>query len=312
MAQEGDNPSISGNGSSALVQPDASVTPAAYMPALVSEDLALQAAMIGAGATKTYSDMSKPDKSVSTPGQPGTKADASDRKSRTQQKGGGRESDLSDSAQISSHNLGQVKQTPPIGKPENLVGQNSPTQSVVAEITSTNAPHITFKEHIPGKENIPSVIGTDEPAPSQPELTPASPLGSVQTAHLLQRLSEAELRVGIQAGEFGKIDIRTSVSQSQISARIYVEHGELGNALAEGIQQLREKLSVEHHMDAQVELYNTGSSPSNGSDRQQHQQQRTTQQNGPASRDADTSTPKADIVPEAWSTGTAMGLDMHI
>jgi hypothetical protein len=130
---------------------------------------------------------------------------------------------------------------------------------------------------------------------------------------LVQQLSESELRVGIQTGEFGKIDIHTSISQSQISARIYIEHDELGKAIAGTLPQLHEKLSVDHHMDAQIEVFNAGSGHSNGTDRHQHQQQqRTPEQNGPASRDGDDPKPKIGTVQEAPSTAITLGLDMHV
>jgi hypothetical protein len=313
MAQQCDAPTIVAERSATLQ--DASGTAVACAPASVSQMLGALDAINGAsGATRTYSGMLNdldPGKLPSAPIQPEVKIDTSDRKVRVQQKGG-RESDLIDSGQSSSHDSGQVKQAIPVGKAENLVGQNSPSQSVVVETTRLNASHNTSEGYIPAKENTASTVPTDGSVSSQSDLTPVVPLGSVQTAHLVQHLSETELRVGIQAGEFGKIDIRTSVSQNQLSAQIYVEHGELGKALAEGMSQLHEQLSTAHHMDAQIELYNTGSSYSNGSDRQQHQSQGTPEQNGPASRDADASAPQVEIVPEAPSAGTTMGLDMHI
>jgi 4-diphosphocytidyl-2C-methyl-D-erythritol kinase len=117
--------------------------------------------------------------------------------------------------------------------------------------------------------------------------------------------------MGIQAGEFGKIGIHTSVSQGQISARIYVEHNDLGKAISEALPQLHEKLTVEHRMEAQIQLYNTGSGSSYGTEQQkQQQQQKTQEQNLTGSQDADEIYP-AEVAQELTSSAAAGGLDMH-
>jgi hypothetical protein len=312
-AQEADAGSTE-NGLSVSASPDASEAAAAgQAPVAGLQNADFGSEMIGAAAaTKNPAeslDNSKMGKANAVSTQPAAKTEGSDKNFRAQQKGGN-DSGLAGSAQASTLALGQVKQVAMMDKAENSLGQNSPPQpGPTPNPSSANAGEI-FKGHAPTADNQAHPPGADEAEP--PTVNTAAPLGSVQTAHLAQQLSESELRVGIQAGEFGRIDIHTSMSQSQISARIYVEHDELGKAMAGALPQLHEKLATEHRMDAQIELYNTGSSHSNGADRQQHQQQRTTEQNGSVSRDADDSAPRVESVQEPLSTAAATGLDMHV
>ena len=233
------------------------------------------------------------------------KAGGGNRKSRAQLRSG-REDDSTGSVQTSTHEFGQSKSITAMVKVENSPEQN-PLTNPIADNGITNTTRNASKNHIPVTQNTAIAPETHEPAP---EISVTSPLGSVQTARLVQHLSDTELHVGIAAGEFGKIDIHTSVSESQISARIYVEHDDLKAALVGSLPQFHEKMSAEHRLDAQIELYNTGSNFSNGSDRQQ-QQQRTPEQNRPASLDAEFLTPPAGTVQDTPSTATTMGLDMH-
>ena len=163
--------------------------------------------------------------------------------------------------------------------------------------------HSRITSRVTASQNTASAPETHKTAA---EISVTSPLGSVQTARLVQHLSDTELHVGIAAGEFGKIDIHTSVSESQISARIYVEHDDLKAALVGSLPQFHEKLSAEHRLDAQIELYNTGPNFSNGSDRQQ-QQQRTPEQHRPASLDTEFLTPPAGARPGPSEHGNDHG-----
>ena len=304
------------NGFTELLWQDAQgtiVAGQALSPSIQAADL--KSEMFGAETNKSGTDLQDNSKGKPTTDlfpistQPAAKTESNDKGSRAQQKaafGFG----LATSAQTLSVLAGQVKQVAMIDKADNSLAQNSPAQtSFAVSTTSTNVTGDAFKA-LPAPDNTAHLPMTPDSAHPLPEVNATSPLGSVQTAHLVQQLSESQLRVGIQAGEFGKIDIHASITQSQISARIYFEHDELGKVLAGGLPQLHEKLSGEHRMDAQIELYNTGSSHSNGTDRQQqHQQQRTPEQNGPASRDAEEPTPKVETLQEPTAT---TGLDMHV
>lgn len=209
-----------------------------------------------------------------------------------------------------------VKQVAAAVKTDDPLTQNMPSQSGPVVVSATGgASNLSdsSKGNAPAASTSTEPHAMDEPLSPKPETNATTPMGSVQTARLVQNLSETEWRVGIQAGEFGKVDIHTSISQSQISARIYVEHDELSKALAGGLPQLHEKLSVEHRMDAQVELFNSGSSYSSGAGRQQHQQQqRTMEQNGYVSSGANEPASSADTLLESSGTVSATGVDMHV
>jgi flagellar hook-length control protein FliK len=239
-------------------------------------------------------------------------AGTSDKSLRVQPKGSN-EFDATALSQSVSGDPGLVKQAVSNVKAvDDSLVQNQAAQSISAvPTTGPNLASDFLKDHSPAKN-----AGTDPPTAGDPqpqaEVKASVPMGSVESSRLVQNLSESEWRVGIQSGEFGKIDIHTSINQSQLSARIYVEHDELGKALAAGLPQLHEKLSTEHRVAAQIELYNSGSSYSSGSDRQRDQQQRTFQQNGFVSRDANDPTPKVEIVPASSSTVATTGLDMHV
>ena len=216
-------------------------------------------------------------------------------------------------AQGSTASAGMVKQVVATAQADGSLVQNPPPQNgpVVVTTNASLASNTTVNEYSPDKNTPPKPPLAGEPAQAQPEINATVPLGSAQTARLVQNLSETEWRVGIHAGEFGKVDIHTFVNQSQISARIYVEHDELGKALAVGLPQLHEKLSVEHRVDAQIELYNSGSSYSGGTDRQQQQQQRMLEQNQAISRDLDDTDSRAKPC-QSHRTLMTSGLDMHI
>ena len=143
--------------------------------------------------------------------------------------------------------------------------------------------------------------------PTTPVLTHS--LSSVQAARLMHTLSESQLRVGLQAGEFGKIDIHTSLSQNQISARIYVEHEDLGRVIAGTLPQLHEKLEVQHRLDAQLELH---SADSERDDRQQKQQSKLPAQSTTTYSDSQDARVESETPQVVSRTMRSSVLDMHV
>jgi flagellar hook-length control protein FliK len=97
------------------------------------------------------------------------------------------------------------------------------------------------------------------------EAAAAYPTSLFQTAKLVERMGQTELRLGIQAGEFGNVDIRTSMVRNQFTAEISVERGELSKALAAELPGLQSRLSEQRVPTANIILQNqtnTGSSSS--------------------------------------------------
>jgi len=86
--------------------------------------------------------------------------------------------------------------------------------------------------------------------------TTASAMSAISSAKLLERLGESELRLGLRAGEFGTVDIRTSMSRNHFSAEISVERSELGQVLAADMPALHDRLSERRIPIANIVLQN--------------------------------------------------------
>jgi len=74
-------------------------------------------------------------------------------------------------------------------------------------------------------------------------LSTSSPL---HTAKLMAGMERSELRMGLRTGEFGNVDIRTSLVRNQFTAEISAERGELGRALAAELPNLQHRLTEQH------------------------------------------------------------------
>jgi hypothetical protein len=97
----------------------------------------------------------------------------------------------------------------------------------------------------------------ESPSAQAAESTAAS---GINTARLIQNMSETEMHVGMHSAEFGEISIRTSVSQQQMIAQISVDHGDLGRAISAHIPAMQEKLGGETGLRALVEVSQSGMS----------------------------------------------------
>jgi flagellar hook-length control protein FliK len=91
----------------------------------------------------------------------------------------------------------------------------------------------------------------------------------VQSAKLVERIGEAELRLGIRAGEFGSVDIRTSMVRNQFSAEISVERGELGRVMAAELPSLQSRLTEQGVPVASITVQNHSGSSSSASDQRE-------------------------------------------
>lgn len=97
----------------------------------------------------------------------------------------------------------------------------------------------------------------------QPALA-ATTQPAIHSAKLVAQAAQSELRVGFHAGEFGNVDIRTSMVRSQLTAEISVEHGELRNLLAVELPHLQAKLAEHPFTATNIALNNhTGGGSSN-------------------------------------------------
>jgi len=101
------------------------------------------------------------------------------------------------------------------------------------------------------------------------ETTVVYPTSPVQSAKLVERIGEAELRLGIRAGEFGSVDIRTSMVRNQFSAEISVERGELGRVMAAELPSLQSRLTEQGVPVASITVQNHSGSSSSASDQRE-------------------------------------------
>lgn len=131
----------------------------------------------------------------------------------------------------------------------------------------------------------------------------------VNSAKLVERMGESELRVGIRAGEFGSVDIRTSMVRNQFTAEISVERSELGRAMAAELPSLHDRLAEQRVSVANIAVQNSASGHSSAS---QHEKPRSEQ----PTRAMNTGTIRDDAPAPAWlgleTTGPELRLDIHM
>jgi len=137
-------------------------------------------------------------------------------------------------------------------------------QAAHGVVSANNTPGTSAKTDAPtiGAFHFPA-SGTAEPeARAQAAASYANSL--LHSARLVERVGQSELRVGIQAGEFGNVDIRTSMVRNQFTAQISVERGELGKVLASELPNLQNKLSEQRLPGANIILQNQSGGGSAG------------------------------------------------
>jgi flagellar hook-length control protein FliK len=113
--------------------------------------------------------------------------------------------------------------------------------------------------------------------------TPAAyPTSLLNSAKLIERIGEAELRVGIRAGEFGSVDVRTSMVRNELTAEISVERGELGRVLAAELPSLHNRLAENGVPVTHVTLQNHIGGQSSASEQQKPREEQRVYTTNPA------------------------------
>jgi len=149
-------------------------------------------------------------------------------------------------------------------------------------------------------------VADAEPPAEAPELRINSPL---QVAKLIKRAGETELRVGIQAGEFGSVDIRTSMARGQFSAEISVERGELGRAMTAELPALHNRFEEQRLPLANIVLQDHSHAGGSGNAGQGQRQQQSMQ---PIKMFGDDDANAAAPMAAAEVLETSSRLDVHI
>lgn len=101
----------------------------------------------------------------------------------------------------------------------------------------------------------------------------------IQAAKLVERMGQSEIRVGIRDGEFGNVDIRTSMSHNNFTAQISVERGDLGRVIAAELPSLHSRLSDQRLPVTQITVQNQSSGMSGDARGGQQYGRGTTSQN---------------------------------
>lgn len=145
----------------------------------------------------------------------------------------------------------------------------------------------------------------------QPERASVDGNPGVNTARLIQSMSESEMRLGIHSAEFGDISIRTTVSQQQLQAQINVGHGELGSTISAHLPALEAKLGSDFGLHASIEVNQAGASFSGGQGQssQQNHNFRTNQE--PATGIFEAAEKEPQTVPGSLVTASDSRLDIR-
>jgi hypothetical protein len=163
----------------------------------------------------------------------------------------------------------------------------------------------------PGQLEQKSTGVSQTPLPGEPANSYLPSL--VQSAKLVERIGEAELRLGIRAGEFGSVDIRTSMVRNQFTAEISVERGELGRVMAAELTGLQNRLTEQRVPVASITLQNHTGGQSTGSEQQKprdSQPMYATSLGSGSGSGRDESSTNAMVAVEA--TAPASRLDIHM
>jgi flagellar hook-length control protein FliK len=117
---------------------------------------------------------------------------------------------------------------------------------------------------------------------AQGETAAVYPTSLVHSAKLVERIGEAELRLGIRAGEFGSVDIRTSMVRNQFTAEISVERGELGRLMAAELPSLQNRLAEQRVPVTNITIQDHTGSNSSASEQQKPRDGRQVYETNPA------------------------------
>lgn len=228
-------------------------------------------------------------------------------------------------ATASSHNTqGAVQNTAQNNASNSPAGQHAQadsTQVAVAAAKPSDATAVqvqTIASHGPAHEvadSHGSTANTGDVAHASnqtagAEAADAPTATGINTSRVIQKMSETEMRVGINSAEFGEISIRTSVSQQQMTTQISVDHGDLGKAITAQIPAMQQKLGDELGLRATVEVNQNGMSFSGEREQSSQKQQRTS---APVQQTDNTVTTEAEYpaARTAIATGDGYRLDIR-
>jgi len=147
----------------------------------------------------------------------------------------------------------------------NAVGSAQVSPAIEGKAVATT---VSSKTTDPAARNLGQLPTGVTDAEATAENAASHVISSLQAAKLVERAGQTELRVGIPAGEFGSVDIRTSMGRNQFTAEISVERAELGRALTAELPALHNRLAEQRVPPANIILQERSSGGSSGDLRQ--------------------------------------------
>jgi len=310
----------------------AAAIPAQADPPASSQSTALQNQVI---ATETVQAMGAEWLQISAPPVAGDSASSGTRASTYQTTGatfsisdaGGKTAEATNAQAISTpKGTGAAQHSDAAAAQAGQHPQNGSSQTVAPAFKpadSGNAQPVAFAAHVAPGQDGPAHAGPggsdatalhrtasqDLPSDQLDGAAVAAP--GINTARLIQSMSETEMRLGMHSSEFGDIAIRTSVSLQQVQAQISVDHGELGSAIAAHLPALESKLGNDFGLHASIDVNQTGGSLSNGHGQPSQHGGRMPSGAGSAESGAQTADADASMISAAAASADDARLDIR-
>ncbi len=150
------------------------------------------------------------------------------------------------------------------------------------------------------------------PSPSPAENTAAAP-ALIQSARVLERMGQSEMRLGLNSGNFGSIELHTHVNQDQVGASIATSHAELRAAMMAEMPSLEHAIAQHQlkldsfNLDSRTSAQNGGSGDAAGNQSPRSWTQSGTQ----VSEFNDDMAAQESSLPQAWAAPHSSGLNVH-
>jgi hypothetical protein len=189
--------------------------------------------------------------------------------------------------------------------------------SVVASGTQAAVPHVLAQDGGAPRSSLagaaPHATDVHGDALEHPgELAEPGTVAGIDSARLIQTMSQTEMQVGMHSAEFGDISIRASLAQQQMMAQISVSHDELSQAMMAHLSTVQTKIGNDYGLQASISVQHQGTAtPGQGGGQSYQQQQRHTRSNH-AVQSAQASIPEIRAHPGPGPTaGSGYRLDIQ-
>ena len=150
--------------------------------------------------------------------------------------------DDSENADVNPDDLGTQKNEWS-GQPP-LTGSSATPQTAASLLQVSSAPEAprgtaAEPEHRSSRGDPPLSVDVAQDANSTPKEMPVPP---IVTGHVLQKMGQTEMRVGLRTEAFGTIELRTTVAQDRVGATITGGHDRLHAAMVAEMPSLQDSL----------------------------------------------------------------------